>query len=291
MRGGRSPAFVIGFGAVFTLVIVAVFAPLLAPYDPHDLSGDPLTAPSLNHWLGTNDIGQDVLSQVIWGTRWSISLAVSIATLSIIIGTALGVGAPLLGRAADAVLMRAADVLLAIPALPLLILVVTLAGPNRTVLVVSVALFIWPRIARILRSQVLSLRSRGFVESAEGFGGGRFYIMRRHLVPAIGPLIGASFIEVAGMAIFLDAGLAFLGLGDPTAPSWGLMLNRANNYPGLYFSEAWTWWVLPPAVAIGGAVLALTFTWIGLEPLMNRRLATSRMSRSVEEQGRSLSKT
>ena len=108
----------------------------------------------------------------------------------------------------------------------------------------------------------------------EGLAGGPFYLLRRHLTPALGPLIGTNFIEVAGVAIFLDAGLAFLGLGDPSTPSWGLMLNRASNYPGLYFSDAWKWWVLPPGLAVTAAVLGLTFMLVGCEQRMNPRLAS-----------------
>lgn len=135
--------------------------------------------------------------------------------------------------------MRAVDVFLAVPGLPLLILLVALVGPSRIAMVLAVASFSWPVITRIVRSQVLTLRSRGFVDAARGFGGGPWYLLRRHLAPSVGPLIGTNFIEVAGVAVFLDAGLAFLGLGDPTVPSWGLMLNRASNYPGLYFTDAW----------------------------------------------------
>lgn len=271
----RSVAFVAGAGVVGGLCLLALLAPLLAPHDPHALSGLPLESPSLAHWLGTNDVGQDVASQLIWGARSSMTLALAAATVATLVGVAVGIGAPLLGGAADTVAMRAVDVFLAIPGLPLLILLVALAGPSRVTMVLAVTSFSWPPIARIVRSQVLTLRSRGFVSAARGFGSGPVYVLRRHLAPAIGPLIGTNFIEVAGVAIFLDAGLAFLGLGDPTTPSWGLMLNRASNYPGLYFSDAWKWWVLPPGLAVTAAVLGLTFMWVGSEARMNPRLATA----------------
>lgn len=270
----RAP-FVIGAGVVCGLCLVAVFAPLLAPYDPHALSGVPLEAPSGSHWLGTNDVGQDVASQVIWGARSSMALALTAAVVSTILGVVIGIGAPLVGGMADTVAMRTVDVFLAVPGLPLLILLVALVGPSRIAMVLAVASFSWPVITRIVRSQVLTLRSRGFVDAARGFGADPWYLLRRHMAPSVGPLIGTNFIEVAGVAVFLDAGLAFLGLGDPTVPSWGLMLNRASNYPGLYFTDAWQWWVLPPGLAVTAAVLGLTFMWVGCEARMNPRLATA----------------
>jgi len=263
-----------GAGLVGGLCLAAVLAPVLAPHDPHLLVGAPLEPPSASAWLGTNDVGQDVASQLIWGARSSMTLALAASVVSLILGILIGVGAPLIGRLADTVAMRAVDVFLAVPGLPLLILLVALAGPSRVTMVLAVASFSWPPIARIVRSQTLTLRSRGFVQAAGGFGGGPFYLLRRHLTPALGPLIGTSFIEVASVAIFLDAGLAFLGLGDPSTPSWGLMLNRASNYPGLYFSDAWKWWVLPPGLAVTAAVLGLTFMLVGCEERMNPRLAS-----------------
>lgn len=129
----------------------------------------------------------------------------------------------------------------------------------------------WPEMARVLRGQTLTLRERGFVAISRGFGGGLPWLLRRHLVPALAPLIVAGFITVAGLAVLMEAGLAFLGLSDPTAVSWGLILNRALLQPGLYFTPAWLWWVLPSGFAITLAVLAFTFLGVGLEPVLNRR--------------------
>jgi len=133
-----------------------------------------------------------------------------------------------------------------------------------------------PGIARILRSETKSLRTRGFVRASQGFGGGRNYIVRRHLVPGLGPLLVTRFVEWAGIAVFLQAGLAFLGLADPTGVSWGLMLNRAVEHPGLYFTSVWTWWVLPAGLAVTLAVLGFTLLGVGLETTLNPRLQHSR---------------
>lgn len=255
---------VVGGAVLGTLALTALLAPLLAPYDPSFPVGLPLQAPSASHWLGTNDVGQDVASQVLWGGRAALVVAIAAATASVAVGVLVGAAAGLLGGIVDLLVMRATDVFLALPGLPLLILVVALAGPSQATLVVVIAAFSWPYTARIVRSQVLTLRTRGFVEAAGGFGARPGYVMRRHLVPAVGPLAVAGFVEVAGVAIVIDAGLAFLGLADPTTSSWGLMISRAVSYPGVYFTPAWTWWLLPPGIAVTLAVLGLTFVGMGL---------------------------
>lgn len=271
MTTWRSPLALVGAALLLLVVAVAVLAPVLAPYDPHALSGQSLEPPSARHLLGTNDIGQDLFSQLVWGARTTLTVAVGAAVVTVAVGIAVGVGAGLLGGAADVVAMRLADVFLAVPTLPLLVLLAALAGPRRWNLVVVIGLMVWPVVARVVRSETLTLRGRGFVGSARGFGAGPLYVMRRHLVPALGPLVTAAFVNVAAVAVLLETGLAFLGLADPTAVSWGLVLNRALTQQGLYFTPLWTWWVLPAGFAISTAVLAFTFLGVGLEPVFNPR--------------------
>jgi len=271
MKTLRSPLVLVGGGLVVALAVVAVLAPVLAPYDPRALAGDSLQPPSRRHLLGTNNIGQDIASQIVWGARTSLTVAVGAATLAILGGIVVGVTAGLLGGVADVVAMRIVDVLLAIPRLPLLVLVGALIGADRGSLILLIALLTSPVVARLLRSQTLSLRQRGFVSVARGLGGGVPYIVRRHLVPAVAPIAVSSFILIAGNAIILEASLAFLGLSDPTGVSWGLMLNKALLHPGLYFIDAWMWWVLPAGFAITLAVMGLAFLGVGLEPVLNPR--------------------
>ncbi len=271
MKALRSPLVIVGGAIVGLLVVVAVLAPLLAPYDPRSLSGASLLRPSGRHLLGTNDIGQDIASQVIWGARSSLTIAVGSALVAVVLGVAVGVGAGLAGGWTDTVAMRMVDVVLALPLLPLLVLIAALAGARRSNLVLIIGLTGWPATARIVRSQTLTLRHRGFVYASRGFGAGFLYVVRRHLVPALGPLIVTGFVSVAAHAILVEAGLAFLGLSDPTGVSWGLVLNRALLHQGLYFTALWTWWVLPAGFAITLAVLGFTFVGVGLEPVFNPR--------------------
>lgn len=272
MRALRSPLVLVGATVLVTLVAVAVLAPLLAPYDPKAASGPSLEPPSGQHLLGTDDIGQDIFSLLVWGARQSLIVGLGAATLAVAIGLVVGVAAGVLGGVVDTLAMRVVDVALALPRLPLLVVISALAAVDRTVLILVISLVAWPETARIVRSQTRVLRSRGYVGSARGFGGGLTYVARRHLVPALGPLLVAGFVTTAGQAVLMEAGLAFLGLADPTAVSWGLVLNRALVLPGLYFTPLWVWWVLPAGFAIALTVLGFTFLGVGLEPVLNRRL-------------------
>lgn len=272
----RSPLIVAGATIVLGLTLAAVLAPVLAPYDPTAVAGPSLQAPSARHLLGTNDVGQDILSQLVWGTRVSLSVALLAPLLAVVLGVLVGVGAGLVGGMVDRVVTRVLDVLLAVPVLPLLIVVAALVRSGQTVAILAIGLLGWPRLARVVRSQTLTLRRRGFVASAHGFGGRPLYVIRRHLGPALGPLIALRFVDLASVSIFLESGLAFLGLGDPHAVSWGNMLNRALGRQGLYYSPLWAWWVLPAGLAISVAILGFALLLVGLEPVFNPRWRRSR---------------
>jgi len=265
----RSPLLVAGLVIVGALVLVALFGPLLAPYDPRDLSGAAVEEPSSRHLLGTNDIGQDIFSELVMGTRASLGVAVPAAMIALAVGVVVGVGGALRGGWAEVVAMRIVDGFLALPGLPMAVLLAALAGTSRLALVMIVALAGWPPMARVLHSQTLQLRNRGFVRAARGLGGSPRYVIRRHLLPALGPTAAAGFVQWAATGIVLESGLAFLGLGDPGTVSWGSMLNRALDYQGLYYGDLWIWWVVPAGAAITLAALGFTFVAVGLEPRFN----------------------
>lgn len=271
MKAQRSPFLWIGAAIVGGLALIAVLAPVIAPYGARAIAGPSLMPPSADHLLGTNDSGQDLLSQLIWGARSTFVVAGLAAALGVAVGVAVGAGAGLLRGPVDVVAMRVVDVFLAVPALPLLILIAALAGPSREVLILVIALAAWPPIARIVRSQTLSLAQRGYVAASRGFGAGGIYVIRRHLVPALAPIIVANFVYWASTAVVMQAGLAFLGLSDPTDVSWGSILNRALAHPGVYFTSEWTWWILPAGLAITLAAVGLAFVGLALEPRSNPR--------------------
>lgn len=265
----RQPLLVAGVVLIAAFGLIALLGPFIAPYDPRDLSGGAVEHPSGRHLLGTNDIGQDIFSELIIGTRSSLTVAVPAAALAVFIGILVGVGSALRGGWVDTSAMRVVDGFLALPGLPLVILLASLAGASRVALVAVIAMAGWPPIAYVLHGQVLQVRTRGFVRAARGFGASSGYVMRRHLVPAVGPTAAAGFVQWVSTGIALETGLAFLGLGDPSSVSWGTILNRALDYQGLYYSSLWIWWVLPAGLFVTLAALGFAFVGVGLEPRFN----------------------
>lgn len=271
LRAERPAMLLAGAALLLLLTLLALLAPLLAAHSPSAVSGPALEPPSASHWLGTDLPGRDLFAQLVHGARASLTVAVSAGALAMTAAVLVGVLPGLLGGWVDALSVRVVVFLLALPGLPLLVVVGALAGNSRTAVIVLIGFVGVAPNARILRSQTVSLRQRGFVAAARGFGGGPLYVVRRHLVPALGPLIVIGFVNWAGVAIGLEAGLSFLGIGDPSGVSWGLTLNRALGEPGIYFSEMWTWWVLPAGLGITAAVLGFTFLGVALEPRFNPR--------------------
>ena len=263
----------LGVAILGLFVLVALAAPLLAPYDPHAFSGQPLERPSLAHPLGTNDVGQDILSELLHGARISLAVGLGAALGTVGLGLMVGAVAGYAGGPIDALLMRVVDVMLVLPRLPLLILLAAFLGSGLGQTVAIISLLFWPATARLIRAQVQSQRVRGYVKMARTFGGGTGYVLRRHILPAIAPLIVFGLVAAAGRAVAMEAGLAFLGLGDPTAKSWGLMMRFALDLPGLLLTDRWLWWLLPPGLCLTLLILALTYVGMGLERHLQPRLA------------------
>lgn len=268
----RIPA-IAWLGAVILLfyVGVALLAPWLAPYDPHSIDAAPLLSPDTGHVLGTNDIGQDIFSEIIYGAR--ISLLVATVTSLLVIGLATTVGtlAGYGGGGLDTLLMRLVDVMLAIPRLPLMIVIAAYAGSGLLQIILIIAFFSWPMPTRLIRAEVLSLRSRQHIQAARTFGGSPRYMITRHLIPALMPILMTTLAVQASRAVIMEAGLAFLGLGDPTAKSWGLIIRAALSFSGIYFGNYWVWWLLPAGLNLTLMVLAFTFLGQGLETWANPR--------------------
>lgn len=271
-RGIRVRAVgVIGFALLALLALGGVFAPWIAPYPPDETVGPPFSPPSGAHLLGTNDVGQDLLSELIFGVRISLTIGFLAAAVSITIGTLVGIVAGYFGGWVDAALMRLVDVILVVPFLPLMILLAAYLGPSFWNIILVIGALVWARPARVIRSQVLSLKSLDFVDAARALGGSSGRILRRHVLPGVLSLSLAQFILAAGTAILIEASLSFLGLGDPTAKSWGSTLYYAQ-VRSAFLSGAWKWWVLPPGLLITAAVLGFAFTGFALEESFNPRL-------------------
>jgi peptide/nickel transport system permease protein len=266
-----TPTAALGTLLLIVIIGIAVFGPALAPYDPREVTGRPFSPPSREHWLGTNDIGQDIFSEILWGTRVSLLIGLVAASAAILVGTTVGVVASLAGGWVDAVLMRLTDVVLTIPFLPLAIVLAAFLGPSLWNTAAVIALVIWARPARVVRSQGLAIRSLTFVEAAGALGGGFWHILVKHLVPGVIPLALAQFVLATSGAILTEASLAFLGLGDPIQKSWGTILFYAQAR-GAFLNGSWPWWVIPPGLLISLTVLGFVLLGRSLEEVLIPRL-------------------
>ncbi len=266
-----TPTAILGTLLLTVIVLVALFGPAVAPYDPRQVSGRPFAAPSAEHWLGTNDIGQDIFSEVLWGTRVSLLIGLIAASTAITVGTSVGVVASLAGGWVDTVLMRITDIVLTIPFLPLAIVLAAFLGPSLWNTALVIALVIWARPARVVRSQGLSTRNLAFVEAAQALGGTFWHILTRHVLPGVLPLALSQFILATSSSILTEASLAFLGLGDPIQKSWGTILFYAQAR-GAFLNGAWPWWVIPPGLLISLTVLAFVLIGRSLEETLMPRL-------------------
>ncbi len=272
----------IGAFLILSAVLVAAAAPLLTPYQPTDIirmaDGHPLTfASPVDHPpLGTDDAGRDLWAELIYGARISLAVGFVAGFIAMFVGSLFGITAGYFGGQLDNVLMRITDVLLVIPDLPLiLVLVATLRQMDLhvsplVVLIFVIGLLYWTSTARLIRSQVLTIKERQFIARARAIGAGSFHIIRRHILPQIMPLIVANTVLIISTAILVESGLAFLGLGDPTQPSWGTILNFAFDRNAIT-NGAW-WFYLPPGLAIVWVSLGCVLLGNVLEEMLNPRL-------------------
>ena len=243
-------------------LLLAVFAPLIAPFDPWE-PGRPFLPPSGTHPFGTNDIGQDIFSELIYSTRISLFVGFFAAFVSVAIGTLVGLFSGYLRGAADEVLMGTTDIVLIIPALPLMIILAAHTSPSIWNIIIVIGALWWTSTARVVRSRVLQLREMPFVEAARSVGAGDGYIVFKHILPNTLQVILAKFILAVAGAMLTEASLSFLGLGDPLQKSWGMMLNYAFSRGG--FINGYWWWYLPPGICISLAVLSFVLIGFGLE--------------------------
>jgi peptide/nickel transport system permease protein len=266
---------IIGLTIVVALVLIAVFAPVLAPYDPTERVGRPFSAPSAEHPLGTNDIGQDLMSELIYGTRVSLTVGLVAAAVALLIGTTVGILAGFYPRVLGSFLMRVVDIVLILPFLPLLIILAAYLGRSLLNTVLIIGVLIWAGSARVIRSQVLSLSRRDYVVAARAMGASDLHLIVRHVLPLTLLLAIGEFVQATAGAILLEASLSFLGLGDPLQKSWGAILFWAQTR-GAFLSPAWQWWVLPPGLMIMLAALGFALIGFALEQRVNPRLRQAR---------------
>jgi peptide/nickel transport system permease protein len=246
----RSFTAVVGVALTAAAVLLAVFGGALAPFDPFATKFPALQPPSPAHWLGTDDLGRDTYSGVVTGARASLLVGAATAAVAGILGTTIGAVAGYYGGLVDDALMRLTELVQIVPRFFLALLVAALFGPSLAFLTLLLALTFWPTTARIVRSQILTLRHREWVLAARAIGLGEMRILVRHVIPhALGLIIVTGALQV-GAAILVEASLSFLGLGDRSVISWGYMLNNAQPF----LRVAW-WLSVFPGVALVLTVL------------------------------------
>jgi len=270
----RNPRIVIGGALVLFLAAVAIFAPLLAPYDPTAVNGAvALEPPSAAHPFGTDDVGRDVLSRVIFGSRVSLSVGLIAVGVGAAIGISLGMAAGYIGGAFDLVSMRLIDALLAFPALLLAIAITAALGPDLRNAMIAIGVVAIPGFTRLSRGQVLAMKNREFVEAARAIGCSDPRIVRGHIFPNItNPLIVQATLAIAG-AMLAEAALSFLGLGaQPPTPTWGADV----YYSQRYLSNLKWWMSVGPGLGIFLAVFSFNFFGDALRDALDPRLRRSR---------------
>jgi peptide/nickel transport system permease protein len=265
---GSNPAKA-GFAILIVMIAMALLAPLIAPADPYEQTPSALLTPSVNHWLGTNHVGQDIWSRLLFGARTSLLVGFGVGVLATLLGTIFGVSAALIGGIYERIVMRLVDAFIVIPMVIVVILVAAYVKPGILVLIVLLALLSWQGGARIIWAQALSQKEREYIAAARSFGAGRFYIAWRHIVPALGPILLVDFIYGIRRAVFMEAGLAFLGISDPAMVSWGMMMRDSLSFSYL---PVWQWWLLPTGIALSLTIVGLTFISYSVEPIIDPRL-------------------
>jgi peptide/nickel transport system permease protein len=261
---GQYKAGTVSAIVLLLLFLIAVFAPLLAPFDPTAISIDRLQEPGVLHWFGTDNVGADVFSGILYGTRVSLAVGVLVGIISLFIGVVVGSISGYYGGWIDGTLMRIAEFVQVIPRFFLAILIVAFFGGGVSKVILVIGLLSWPTVARIIRAQFLAYKEREVVESAHAMGFGSRYIIMREILPnALPPGIVQATLDISE-AILLEAGLSFFGLGSPDVPSWGQMLNAAQPY----LMTAW-WMSIFPGLAVFVLVMAFNVLGDTLNDILN----------------------
>jgi peptide/nickel transport system permease protein len=256
------------------MAIASFFVPLIGPmYDP--MTGiDPdirvSTGPSLTHWLGTDNVGRDLLAQLLEGAKVAFIVGLSAAFFSIVIGTLVGMVAGYTGGLLDAFLMRTADIIMVLPSLVILLILASLFGQfNIWIIVFIIAIMRWPAVSRVIRSQTLSLKHRPFIEASRVAGASHLRIIFRHIMPNVLPLAFLYMTFRVTAAILVEAALSFLGFGDPSQVSWGMMLQWVWKSGHMFQAP---YWLIPPGVCI--SLLTLAFYMLGraMDEVLDPRL-------------------
>jgi peptide/nickel transport system permease protein len=266
----------VGSVVLALFVIIAVLAPVLSPHSATDQIGPVYAAPNGTWLLGLDDGGVDILSQLITGARVSLEVGLAATAVAMGIGVSVGVVSGYFGGKSDTILMRITDYFLVIPDVPLMIVFAALFGRRLENIIIIIGIIYWTATARVIRAQVKSVRERVYVQRARSLGASHTRLITHHVLPQVTPLIVANVVLTIATAVFAETYIAFLGLSDPTLPSWGRMIQNSLT-GGAIFHNAW-WAVVPPGLAVTVVILACTMIGQALEDALNPRLRSGHLS-------------
>jgi peptide/nickel transport system permease protein len=263
----------VGLGILVVFLLLALFAPLIV--DPIQISvidapGIPFDPPSLQHWLGTDYFGRDVLSLVIYGARISLLVGLVATIGTMLLGSAVGIVGGYYGGRVDIVLNAVTNWFLVLPWIVLAIVLASILGPSLVTIIFVIAITSWAGTARLVRAQALTVKERPYVERARALGGGGWHMVTRHILPNVFPVIFANTVLTVALSILSETTLALLGLGDPNSVSWGTIIEEAFNASAL--TAGYWWWLIPPGVAIVLVTLSFTMCGYALDEILNPRL-------------------
>ncbi|HNV93632.1 MAG: dipeptide transporter [Candidatus Methanofastidiosum methylothiophilum] len=256
----------IGITIFLLFLFIAIAAGIISPYNPW-IRFEPYIPPNSSHFLGTNDMGNDILSELLFGARVSLIVGFGASIIATVLGVIIGIVSGYYRGMMDEILMAITDIYLMIPRIPLIIILAALMRPNFWLIMLLIGFLWWPTTARVVRSSTMQIRDASFILSVKSLGFSDKHIILSEILPNINHVIIPKFMLTIASAMFSEASISFLGLGDPTMKSWGMMLNFAFMKGGL-INEMW-WWYLPPGLCIVAVVFSLMLIGFSLEEKEN----------------------
>ncbi|NLP37668.1 MAG: ABC transporter permease [Firmicutes bacterium] len=235
---------------LLVMFIISAYGSLFYPHSAVRPNGPSLEPPSRDHILGTDDLGTDIFAQISKGFFTSLFVGVATAFLAMFLGGSLGLMGGYLGGKTDLFISFLINLFLSLPQLPVIIVAGAFLGQSIINVIFIIALFSWAGIAKVVRAKTRQIRENTYLQLARSYGAGFFYLFKKHLFADIFPLLLINSLAVVGKAILQEASLAFLGLSDPLARSWGLIINKAMNFSAIYYTNYWLWWLLPPVFSL-----------------------------------------
>jgi peptide/nickel transport system permease protein len=267
---------IVGTVVLGLFVVLAIAAPWIAPYSRTAKVGAVYASPSAAHWLGLDDGGVDMVTLILWGARVSLVVGFAASLIAMVIGGTIGILSGYIGGRTDMTLMRITDYFLVIPDVPLMIVAAAIWGQSLLNIIIIIAVIYWTATARLIRAQVKSVREQVYVKRARALGAGNGRLILKHVLPQVTPLLVANTVLTIATAIFAETYIAFLGLGDPSATSWGKLIQNSLA-GGAVFHDAW-WAIVPPGLCVTLVILACTMVGQSMEDALNPRLRVGHLS-------------